>query len=223
MPPYAPSVARKILRRWSSIRWRMAAATCNSPDGTINVPVDAAHLLNGAAASRRSPGPSIGASLFGTGLRSWIKMMYQDEYLVGAEHEFKGGLVISGSSSTGSCPALWTTSPESLRKPQPKRLIDAVLLHRQSWARYGSVSERTCDRASSRAVRQHLADPLNIWVPALRVRLTTRQNTFAAGIQDANGGNFVNPATGQPWNGGNSVCWNQVNGFWGGEVRPANG
>ncbi len=64
-----------------------------NPDGTINVSVDSAHLLNSAVGGVGGA-PFIGASL--TGFAPGTKMQYQDEFVGGVEHEFRNGLVLSG-------------------------------------------------------------------------------------------------------------------------------
>jgi hypothetical protein len=74
------------------------AGIASCPDATINslgtvTPVlDAAHLLNQAAG-----GIPRGASFSGQGtpLLPGTKMEYNDEFVVGAEHEFRGGIVAS--------------------------------------------------------------------------------------------------------------------------------
>ena len=55
---------------------------------------DAAHIMNDATGGVASAPSSAHRSL--VRVCPATKMMYQDEYLVGVEHEFKGGLVLSG-------------------------------------------------------------------------------------------------------------------------------
>ncbi|HMK23847.1 MAG TPA: TonB-dependent receptor, partial [Terriglobales bacterium] len=68
-----------------------------NPNGTVNMIFDSAHLLNqlststGGGIARK---PALGVSF--TGFAPSTKLMYQDEYVVGADHEFKNGLVLSG-------------------------------------------------------------------------------------------------------------------------------
>lgn len=66
-----------------------------NPNGTINVIPDAAHLLNQAVGGIAIT-PSIGASNYGEGFAPGTKLMYQNEWIVGAEHEFKHQVVVSG-------------------------------------------------------------------------------------------------------------------------------
>jgi hypothetical protein len=64
-------------------------------DGSVNVIPDAAHLLNGAANGiAKTPVVSI-SSPSGYVFAPGTKMMYNDEWTVGSEHEFKGGYVLS--------------------------------------------------------------------------------------------------------------------------------
>jgi len=77
-----------------------AAAPCvvTNSDGTPNfgsmfVP-DSAHLLNNAAGGIGS-GVVIGVSGFEP-FQPGVRMEYTDEFVVGAEHEFRGGIILSG-------------------------------------------------------------------------------------------------------------------------------
>jgi hypothetical protein len=176
-------------------------------NGTINVPVDAAHLLNGAANSGGVPAPSISASPFGTAFAPGSKMMYQDEYLVGAEHEFKGGLVISG---------------RFIYRIMPRALDDVA-----------GVSPEGLNQNPNFTQFYFIANPgpkTDLFPKELEHSIIGGSpacndpavNFSVAQVQDANGGT-INPATGQPSNNGNGVCWTKVNGFWGGEIDPVTG
>jgi hypothetical protein len=62
--------------------------------GTVNFQPDAAHLLNGAAGGIASPA-SIEIQSGGEPFTPGIRMEYNDEFVVGAEHQFSGGFFAS--------------------------------------------------------------------------------------------------------------------------------
>jgi len=69
-------------------------------NGSINLTMDPAHVLNNVPGAFSSSGGklgnvAIGASPFGTAFAPGAKMMYADEYVAGGEHEFKNGVVVS--------------------------------------------------------------------------------------------------------------------------------
>lgn len=65
-------------------------------NGSLNVIADAAHLLNGTAAGLIDASPVVSiSSPTGYVFAPGTKMQYQDEWVVGAEHEFKGGYLMS--------------------------------------------------------------------------------------------------------------------------------
>ena len=68
-------------------------ATINSL-GTVNVIADAAHLLNKMAKTGGVSNGVVGSQQ-ATPLLPGTKMEYNDEFVVGAEHEFRGGVVAS--------------------------------------------------------------------------------------------------------------------------------
>ena len=200
-------------------------------NGSLNVTPDAAHILNNAgvvydpnnnlkpscpnpAVCGVAASPSIGASLSGEGFGPGTKMMYTDEYLVGAEHEFKGGLVISGrfiyrrlprvlDDVAGVSPEAYVLNPNEtqvyiISNPSPK--LDYFPNEHET--SFNGTAPAGCDAAAITGGTAFVVPP--------------------GGIVDANG-SAVNPATGTPWNNGNGLCWQKVNGFWGGEVTPASG
>ncbi len=63
-------------------------------DGSINMALDAAHLLNKATGGLTNAA-SIAANPI-EAIAPGTKMMYQNEWVVGAEHQFKSGVVVSG-------------------------------------------------------------------------------------------------------------------------------
>jgi hypothetical protein len=127
-------------------------------------------------------------------------MMYQDEYVVGTEHEFKGGLVISGrfiyrimpralDDVAGISPEAYNQNPNMtqlyyIANPSPQ--LD--LFPNEHETSFTGTAPASCDFAVSQVI-------------------------------DQNGGT-INPATGALWNNGNGVCWTKVNGFFGGEQGP---
>ena len=183
-------------------------------NGSLNVAFDAAHTLNNAGVVYDANGvpscpnpancgvartPSIGASLFGTGFAPGSKMMYQDEYVVGAEHEFKGGFVLSG---------------RFIYRIMPRALDDVA-----------GISPEAYNQNPNMTQLYFIANPspkLDLFPNEHEVSFIPSQGApagcgFAVSqVIDQNGGT-VNPATGTAWNNGNGICWNQVNGFWGGE------
>jgi hypothetical protein len=189
-----------------------------NPNGSINVVPDAAHTLNNAVGGV-AQNPGISASLTGgEGFAPGAKMMYQDEFLVGVEHQFKGGLVLSGRFIYRDMPRIVEDmaglSPEAfnLRTPNTNQLyfignpgpkIDLFPNEHSQSVVVGQPIPAPCN------------NPANIW------NKTTNPNGTAfmvapGGITDANGGS-INPSTGGAWNNGNGLCWSKINGFWGGE------
>lgn len=174
-------------------------------NGNINVPIDAGHLLNGTANGGGVPSPSIGASLFGTGFAPGSKMMYQDEYVVGAEHEFKGGLVISG---------------RFIYRLMPRALDDVAGISPEAFNQNPNMTQNYFIANPSPGTDLFPNEHETSFIPAGGPPAGCDFSVNA--IQDANGG-FINPATGAAWNNGNGICWTKVNGFWGGEVSPSGG
>lgn len=62
--------------------------------GTVTPVLDAAHLINGAPGGSGGAIFSLGQST--TGIARGTKMQYVDEFVIGAEREFPGGVVVSG-------------------------------------------------------------------------------------------------------------------------------
>ncbi len=184
-----------------------------NPNGTINIPFDSAHTLNDAGViydpitgkpSCPDPlacgvpvSPAIGVSF--TGFAPGTKMMYQDEYVVGAEHEFKGGLVLSG---------------RFIYRVMPRALDDVSGVSPEGYA------------ANILTQNYFIANPsptLDLF-PNTHEVLASVATDCAPGAQfegvvtDANGGT-TNPATGTPW-APSGICYNpDANGNIGGEVH----
>jgi hypothetical protein len=185
-------------------------------NGSINVVPDAAHIMNLATGGTTSS-PGVSASLTGgEGFAPGTKMMYQDEYLVGVEHEFKGGLVLSGRFIYRQMPRIVEDtagiSPEAFNAPKsPFGQLYFIT----------NPSPKTDLFPNEHSVS---FTPGNVPAPC-NVAANLYNSVTGAGtaymvapgtIADANGG-LINPATGTPWNNGNGICWSKVNGFWGGE------
>jgi hypothetical protein len=199
-----------------------------NPNGSINIPVDNAHVINAAAGAISYTGNPIGFPSSGGSSPSpfvippGTKMQFQDEFVFGAEHEFKGGLVLSG---------------RFIYRTIPRALDDVAGILPESYAQglCGSpgIPAELCQiyflsnpgPGTDLYPNEHEAS----YIPGDPGSLSAAGCTpdaLAAGtaynvdtIVDANGG-VINPATGGPWNNGQGVCWTQVNGFWGGETLP---
>jgi Carboxypeptidase regulatory-like domain/TonB-dependent Receptor Plug Domain len=184
-------------------------ATINA-NGSLNVTPDATHILNNATGGIAGQ-PSIGASNFGTAYAPGTKMMYQDEYLVGAEHQFPNGLVISGrfiyrdmpralDDVAGVSPEAYVNNPQEVQNyfiANPSPTLD--LFPNENEILFSGTPPTGC--------------------------VTTPGNTQNAVTQilDANGGT-VNPANGTPWGNGQGACWMpNANGFYGGETSATGG
>lgn len=198
-----------------------------NPNGSLNVIPDAAHILNQAVGGSGGA-PSIGASLFGTGFAPGTKMQYQDEFVAGAEHEFKNGLVLSArfiyrtipralDDVAGVSPEAYVNNPNEtqlyyIANPGPK--LDLYPNeHEKSYIPDATGDNAAAAGCTTTALAGNTAfaiDPL----------LYT--NADGLGIVDGNGGT-IDPATGAPWNGGNGLCWTKVNGYWGGEQTATGG
>jgi hypothetical protein len=187
-----------------------------NPDGSVNIIPDAAHLLNSAAGGVGGS-PFIGASL--TGFASGAKMQFQDEFVFGTEHEFKGGLVLSG---------------RFIYRTIPRALDDVAGISPEGYI--GGFDPATGESASL-TQNYFISNPnpgLDLFPNenSVSYQLGSRPDgcaivsadpvTGTEGVYDGNGGH-INPGTGQPWNNGNGICFMpDAAGFLGGEVT-ANG
>jgi len=177
-------------------------------NGSLNMIFDTAHLLNQTGASTGhgiAIVPSLGVSL--TGFAPGTKMMYLDEYLVGAEHEFKGGLVLSGrfiyrnlgralDDVSGVSPEAYNfgfTQNYFIANPSPTLDLYPNANEQVMAPGAGGVAPAGCSAANQQ---------------------------WNYPILDTNGGD-TNPGTGQPWaNGG--ICYTaNAAGNYGGEVHVA--
>jgi hypothetical protein len=193
-----------------------------NPNGSINLPVDNAHVINLAEGAISYTGVQIGRPSIGASLPSpfvippGTRMQYQDEFVFGAEHEFKGGLVLSGrfiyrtipralDDVAGVSPEAYVNNPNEtqlyfLTNPGP----GTDLFPNEHESQYipgnqASESAAGCTPDALAAGTAYAVDQ----------------------ITDVNGG-IINPGTGGLWGNGQGSCWTQVNGFWGGE-QQANG
>jgi hypothetical protein len=191
-----------------------------NPNGSINMIFDSAHLLNQSSTSTGGGipiTPSLGVSF--TGFAPGTKLMYQDEYVVGTDHEFKNGLVLSGrfiyrrlgrtlDDVSGVSPEAYNfgfTQNYFIANPSPK--LDLF------------------PNANEQVMAPGVFDPVTNpnSVPATCAGANPKPPTaptqqWQYPVLDANGGS-LNPATGAPWaNGG--VCYTpNADGNYGGEVH----
>jgi hypothetical protein len=191
-----------------------------SSNGSLTVTPDAAHILNDAVGGIAGS-PSIGASLFGTGFAPGTKMMYQDEYLVGAEHQFSNGIVVSGrfiyrlmpralDDVAGISPEAYVNNPNMTQYyliANPSPTLDLFPNEHETSYIPNPATPNQNDAAGCTAAAMAGPTP----------------TAFALDqIKDGNDGT-IDPSTGAPWNNGNGICWTQANGYWGGEVTATGG
>jgi hypothetical protein len=175
-----------------------------NPNGSINVPIDSAHLLN--LATGGSGGTAvIGASL--TGFASGAKMQFQDEFSFGTEHEFKGGLVLSG---------------RFIYRTIPRALDDVSGVSPEGYV-YGLTQNYFISNPSPSLdlyPNENESSFPGSGPPPDGCGLTTDNGDGTFNVHDVNGGT-INPGTGGLWNNGNGICWMpDANGFLGGEIGP---
>jgi hypothetical protein len=169
-------------------------------NGSLNIDFDSAHLLNQAPTSTGGGvfiNPAVGVSF--TGFAPGTKMMYQDEYVVGAEHEFKGGMVLSG---------------RFIYRNLGRTLDDVSGVSPEGYA-FGVLQQN-----------YFIANPnptLDLFPNTHEVLAASAADCAPGGIfenpvADGNGGT-TNPATGGPW-AAQGLCYNpDANGNFGGEVN----
>ncbi len=156
---------------------------------------------------------SIGASTFGTGFAPGSKMQYQNEYLFGMEHQIKNGMVLSArfiyryipralDDVAGISPEAYVNNPN----------MTQLLLHCQSWPRNRPVSPTSMKPATPRVTAA--ACGLH--------RCCNRRGQRLCRGPDSGRQRRAHQSrqTGGPWNNGNGICWQKVNGYWGGEQGP---
>jgi Carboxypeptidase regulatory-like domain len=171
-----------------------------NPDGSINVPFTAANLLNNATGGV-AVNPTI--SISQEGFAPGTKMMYQNEWVVGAEHQFHNGVVLEArflyrnmprvvEDVAGVSPEAFTfgTGPVGIQNyfianPGPKTDL------------FPNANEAVTAAAGCAGAGQFFSSP----------------------VTDANGGT-INPATGAPWvPAGMGICFSpNAAGQYGGEV-----
>ena len=174
-----------------------------NPDGSVNAIPDAAHLLNGAANGiTKTPVVSI-SSPSGYVFAPGTKMMYNDEYVVGADHEFNKGFVVSARFEYRRLGRIMEDtaglSPEALNAglaqnyliANPSRTLD--LFQNETSMLFPSGSPPTqCNAAAVTAGTAIVNDPI----------VDVNSNT---------------------WLPGQGICFVQnAQGNWGGELGPGN-
>jgi len=185
-----------------------------NPNGSLNVVPDAAHILNSATGGTGAA-PSIGASLLGEGFAPGTKMMYQNEWLVGIEHEMKGGLVISGRFIYRNMPRI----VEDMAGVSPEAYVNNP---NETQLYFIGNPSPTTNLFPNEHETSYIPDPLGVNQSAAGCTpaAIAANTAFAVNqIVDGNGGT-INPSTGTLWNNGNGICWTKVNGYWGGEQGP---
>jgi hypothetical protein len=176
-------------------------------NGSLNIDFDAAHLLNQSSTSTGGGvaiTPAVGVSF--TGFAPGTKMMYQDEYVVGAEHEFKGGLVLSGRFIYRNL----GRTLDDVSGVSPEGYAFGLLQQNYFIANPNPSLDLFPNTHETLVASQ--AD-----CPAVLDSMGNQIN-YEATVTDGNGGT-INPATGGPW-AAQSLCYNpDANGFLGGEVN----
>lgn len=178
-------------------------------NGSLNMVFDAAHLLN-----QKTPGagivrnPSVAVSF--TGVAPGTKMMYTDEYVVGSEHEFKGGIVLSGRFIYRNL----GRTLDDVAGVSPEGVIFG--LSQNYFIANPSPSLDLFPNAHESVQAPDLSDPVGN--PSAQPATCSATSAWMYPVTDGNGGG-TNPANGGPWaNGG--VCFApDANGNLGGEVN----
>ena len=202
------SEEKDITSRWAPAS--VGGVITINPDGTINVPLDSAHLLNNQIGGVGGA-PSLSVSQ--TGFAPGTKLMYQNEWVVGAEHQFHNGVVLEARFIYRNLPRTLDdvagVSPEGLNSgffnqnyfiANPGRGLDLFPNMNESImvAGAGGAAPATCGGTSQ----------------------------WYFPVTDANGGSN-NPATGAPWvPTGNGICFAESAkspGNFGGEVATLAG
>lgn len=149
-------------------------------DGSLNVIPDAAHLLNGTAPGLINASPVVSISspsgyVFAPGTR----MQYTDEWVGGAEHEFKGGFVVSArfmyrrvgrtlEDLAGLSPEAYNVGlAQNYLIGNPNRTLDIFPNETSFLFPSGGALPSACAAAGTDAI---VADPIrdvndNVWLP----------------------------------------------------------
>ena len=176
-------------------------------DGSINMALDAAHLLNNQAGGSGG-NPAVGGSL-GTGFAPGTKMMYQNEWVVGAEHQFHNGVVVSARFLYRNMPR----ALDDVSGVSPEGYNNGVMVQNYFIAN-PSPKLDLFPNANETIVPTGTCPGGSVEWPQTPAAATP--DYF---VQDANGGN-INPATGTTWiPAANSICFiPNAAGQFGGEV-----
>ena len=188
-------------------------------NGSVNLPIDAAHVLNLVPGARTSTNHQIGApSVGGSSPTPFVippgtRMQYQDEFVAGAEHEFRNGIVLSARF-------IYRTIPRALDDVagiSPEAYVNNTQYMTQAY--FLTNPGPKTDLFPNEHEKSYIptADGSGAAGAGCTAAAIAAGTAYAVdSIQDANGGT-INPGTGLPWNNGQGVCWTKVNGFWGGE------
>ncbi len=185
-----------------------------NPNGTINLSFTQPYILNKATGGTGSQ-PALGVSV--TGFAPGAKLQFQDEFAVGAEHQFRNGIVLSGRFIYRTIPR----AMDDVAGISPEGYVNNPF---ETQNYFISNPSPSLDLFPNETETAYIPDPLN---PNQNNAAGCTAAAIAAGtayaqdqILDINGGT-LNPGTGQPWNNGKGICWLQnAKGYWGGEVGP---
>jgi hypothetical protein len=172
-----------------------------NPNGSINVVPDAAHTLN-LAPNGVPIALSIGASPFGTAFAPKTKMMYQNEWVIGAEHEFKNSLVLSARFIYRNMPRVL----DDVSGVSPEGYVNGTMVQNYFIANPSpNVDLFPNPHETLVATAAGCAGPGQV---------------FENPVVDVNGGT-INPGTGAPWSN-QGICYSpDANGNYGGEIGAA--
>jgi hypothetical protein len=194
-----------------------------NPDGSINVIPDAAHLLNGTAPGLINASPVVSiSSPSGYVFAPGTKMMYNDEWTVGAEHEFKGGYVVSArfiyrrlgrimEDMAGLSPEAFDFTP----------LAACPTGDTACQAGQPSFNQNYLIGNPNRNLDIFQNENPHLFAPTFDS--TGAITNFPTGCTNYNTMFPIVDVNGNTWSPGNAVCFTpNANGSWGGELGPNN-
>ncbi len=190
-----------------------------NPDGTLTLPIDSAHTLNMAGVQYDANGnsycpnpaacgvpitPAIGLSQ--TAVAPGTKLMYQNEWVVGAEHQFHNGVVLQG---------------RFIYRNLPRAMDDVAGISPEAYVWFATQNYFIANPSPGLDLYPNANEQLNYPTAgggaiSSKTNCTNHGGIFEGTVQDVNGG-ATNPATGAPW--GSNLCY-LPNGLgqFGGEV-----
>ena len=185
-----------------------------NPNGTINLPIDSAHVINMAGvqydASGKSycPNPAVcgvavlpSTSWSATAIAPGTKLMYQNEWVVGAEHQFHNGVVLQA---------------RFLYRNLPRAMDDVSGVSPEAYVRFANQNYFIANPSPSLDLFPNANEQLNVAAYNSKALCNGGGGIFERKVIDINGGT-TNPANGQPW--GTNLCYlPNALGQFGGEV-----